>query len=78
MIKLILDLMERRRTFKNKGIKIQPMPQKVLKAVKLSKEAQLSEKYLKIDMLQKRHDIFDLYKKIKEMTGIYKAAAQYA
>ncbi|XP_030746820.1 uncharacterized protein LOC115875493 [Sitophilus oryzae] len=74
----ILRLMEERRQHRNKdNQKYKETHSQVLKAIKEAKERWLQERCIEIEMLQAKHDSFNLHKKIKAATGGYRGWRQY-
>lgn len=66
----ILELMEERRQHRNRDSgKYKELHRRVLRAIREAKERWLQEKCIEIEILQQKHDNFNLYKKIKEATG---------
>ena len=64
--------MEKRRQHRNRdNVKYKELHRRVLKAIKEAKKRWLQEKCVKIEILQEKHDSFNLHRKIKEATGSY-------
>ena len=72
MTNSILELMEERRQHRNRdNVKYKELHRRVLRAIKEAKERWLQEKCVEIEILQEKHDSFNLHRKIKEATGSY-------
>jgi len=68
----ILELMEERRQHRNRNSeKYKEQHKRVLRAIKEAKERWLQDKCSEIEILQAKHDSFNLHKKIKEAAGRY-------
>lgn len=66
----ILTLIEKRRAYKNRKEREYQEIQKVIKQkIRQAKEQHLMERCNEIEDLQKRHDSFNVHKKIREMVG---------
>lgn len=66
----ILELMEKRRLFKNKNERrYREIHKEITRKIKVVKETWLRGKCQEIEALQEKHDNFNLYKKVKEMAG---------
>ncbi|XP_050505674.1 craniofacial development protein 2-like [Diabrotica virgifera virgifera] len=73
----ILQMMDRRRESKRKDyVAYQFLDKEIKKAVREAKNRNLEEQCEEIEMLERKHDSFNLHKKIKEAAGIYKSKRQ--
>lgn len=71
MTEEILQLMDRRRTFKNKDpVKFGELQREIRSKIRNAKECQLSKECREIEELQAKHDFFNMYKKVKQTTGM--------
>lgn len=70
----ILELMAERRKQKNNLPKYKTINNFIRRKCRDATETWLSEKCTEIENLQKKHDTFNVHKKIKEMTGLSKKA----
>lgn len=69
----ILDLMEERRKVKDKDPgRYRDIQRQIRREIRQAKETWAQEKCLEIEDLERRHDSFNMHRKIKEVTGIYK------
>lgn len=76
MTEEILKIMDERRKFKNKdNDKYKELHDKIRRKVKQAKEDWLNCKCNEIEELEKKHDSFNMYKKIKEGAGLFKKSA---
>ncbi|XP_030754530.1 uncharacterized protein LOC115881253 [Sitophilus oryzae] len=67
----ILHLMEERRSFKNQDQqKYQLINKEIRKKIRAAKEAWFVNQCKEVEELQKRHDTFNLHKRVKELTGV--------
>lgn len=67
----ILSMMEQRRQFKNTDEHTyRKLNYEIRKKIREAKETYFEEKCKEIEDLQNRYDLFNLHKKVKEMTGI--------
>lgn len=75
MTQYILDLMSKRRMYKNNNLeKYKQMQQKITEAIRQAKEKWMEEQCAEIEELIKKHDHFNLHKKLKEAGNIYRPA----
>lgn len=70
----ILQLMEKRRSFKHIDNAQYKKTQRIIKQkIRQAKENSLQEKCAEIEILQGKYDSFNVHRKVKEITGGYKA-----
>lgn len=66
----ILSLMDKRRSFKNKDeIKYQNINKEIRAETRKAKEQWLQDRCIEIEELEEKHDHFNIYKLVKEVTG---------
>lgn len=68
----ILDLFERRRESKNNPERYKEIDRTVNRKIKEAKEKWLREKCQEIEELERKHDSFNMHKKVKEFTYTYR------
>lgn len=68
----ILNLMEQRRLLKYDQTKYKELQKVIRKEIKSAKEIWMKENCEEIDKLSRTHDDFNMHRKIKEITGIYR------
>lgn len=71
----ILELMERRRLFKNKTREYMNIQREIRAKIRTAKEREKLEKCVEIEECQAKFDSFNLHKKVKEMAGTVKRRA---
>lgn len=69
MTQEILDLMEQRRKRKNHLDKYKDINKQIKKKIKEAKEAWIKEQCEEMETYEKKYDAFNMYKKVKEITG---------
>lgn len=65
----ILNLMEERRKYKNAPLQYKELNKIIRRKCRNAKEEWMSEKCREIELLQEKHDSFNIHKKVKEMTN---------
>ncbi|XP_055390541.1 craniofacial development protein 2-like [Condylostylus longicornis] len=69
----ILQMMEKRRTFKNKNsAEYRSIHHQIRSSIKKAKTDWLSKECSEIERLQQNHNDFNLHKKVKEVSGVYR------
>lgn len=69
----ILQMMEERRKAKGDGIRYNSIQRQINQEIRTAKEYWLRQQCEEIELLEKKHDLFNMHKKIREAAGIYKS-----
>lgn len=68
----ILKLMEQRRLAKTNVEEYRHLQKEIKKEIKQAKEKWMSEKCAEMEDIMAKHDLFNMHKKVKEISGIFK------
>lgn len=72
MTEEILDLMERRRIAKGNTQEYRQLQQRIKKEIRLAKEKWMREQCEEMESMMTRHDSFNVHRKIREISGIFR------
>lgn len=67
----ILHLMEQRRQYKTNPEEYKRRQKEIKQKIRIAKENWMKEKCMEMEDLENRHDTFNMYKKVREVAGLY-------